>query len=115
MRVKRGTIRAKKRKNLLKKVKGYRWRRKNILRLAKVATTKAGVYAYRDRRNKKREFRRLWNIQINAGSRGHEISYSKFIHQLKLAQIDLNRKMLADLAENHPTVFAEVVAKAKTK
>lgn len=113
MRVKRGTVRATKRKRLFNKVKGYRWGRKNITRLAKVATLKAGVHAYRHRKNKKQDFRTLWNVQINASARAQKLTYSKLIHALKVAKIDLNRKMLADLAEFHPDVFAAVVAKAK--
>ncbi len=113
MRVKRGNVRATKRKRLLKKTKGFRWGRKNIPRLAKVAALKAGVHAYRHRRTKKRDFRKLWNVQVNAAARMNELTYSKLIHLLKVAKIELNRKMLADLAENHPEVFAAVIAKAK--
>lgn len=113
MRVKRGTIRAEKRKRFLNRTKGYRWGRKNRIRLAKTAVLKAGVHAYRDRKKKKRDFRRLWNIKINAGARLNDTTYGRLIHSLKLANIQLNRKMLAELAEHHPSVFAAVVAKTK--
>ncbi|MFC1687901.1 50S ribosomal protein L20 [Patescibacteria group bacterium] len=115
MRVKRGTLRAVKRKRLLKKTKGYKWGRKNLTKLAKVAVLKAGVHAYRDRKNKKRNFRRLWNIQINAAARANDTKYSTLINLLKKEKIDLNRKMLADLAENNPKVFTAVVEKAVKK
>ena len=108
-RVKRGKNHLKRRKNLLRQVKGYRWGRKSKIKLAKVAMLKAGVYAYRDRRNKKREKRKLWQIKINAASRENGLSYSKLIGALRKAKIDLDRKILADLAENHQAVFAKVV------
>ncbi|MCK4967482.1 MAG: 50S ribosomal protein L20 [Candidatus Aenigmarchaeota archaeon] len=114
-RVKRGTLHTKKRRNLLKSVKGYRWGRKKLIRLAKTAQTKAGAYSYRDRRRKKREMRQLWLNKINATIRQHGLSYSKFIHQLKLANIILDRKILANLAENNPSIFAKVVNKIKVK
>jgi len=109
MRIKRGKIHLKRRKRLLKRTKGYKWGRKNIPKLAKVATIKAGAHAFRDRRVKKRNARRLWNIKINAGVREHGLSYSKFINNLKKAKIELDRKSLADLAEHEPKVFAEIV------
>jgi len=112
-RVKRGKIHLKRRKRLLKQTKGYRWGRKKLLKLAKVAVLKAGVYAYRDRRVKKRSFRRLWQIQINAACREHGLSYSKFINALKKAQIKLDRKILADLARNNNWVFSQIVEKVK--
>lgn len=115
MRVKRGKIHLKKRKGLLKKVKGYRWGRKNLPKLAKVAVLKAGVHAYRDRRRKKREFRALWNIKINAGAREHGLSYSKFINLLKKNKIELDRKILADLAEHEPKTFEAVVKEVASK
>lgn len=112
-RVKRGTVRAKKRKKLLRRVKGYRWGRKNLVKLAKVAVLKAGVYAYRDRRRKKRETRRLWQIKINAACRELGLTYSKFIHQLKKAKVELDRKILAQLAEFYPEIFKKIVEEVK--
>lgn len=113
MRVKRGTAHVKRRKNLLKLTKGYRWGRKNKIKLARVAALKAGVHAYRDRKAKKRNFRRLWHIKINAGSRQHGLSYSKFMYALKKANLNLNRKMLAELAEHNPDAFAEIIKSVK--
>ena len=112
-RIKRGTIHTKKRKNLLKKTKGYMWGRKSKLRFARVAALKAGAYAFRDRRNKKRDMRRLWTIKINAGARTLGTTYSKLINGLGNANIELDRKILADLAENNPDAFKAVVEKAK--
>ena len=113
-RVKRGTQHVKRRKNLLKRVKGYKWGRKSKIRLARPAMLKAGVYAFRDRRAKKRSFRNLWNLKINAAVRSVGLSYSRFINMLKTANIGLDRKILADLAENHPTIFSKVVTAAKS-
>lgn len=112
-RVKRGKIHVKKRRSLLKRVKGYRWGRKNLIKQAKVAAKKAGAYAYRDRRKKKTEFRQLWQIRINAACRQSGTTYSKFIHQLKKANIQLDRKILALLAEKHPEVFEKIVESVK--
>jgi len=112
-RVKRGKTHLKRRKRLLKRVKGYRGGRKAKIKLAKVAVLKAGVYAYRDRRNKKREFRKLWQIKINAACRQQGSNYSKFISQIKKTKINLNRKILADLAENHPSVFNKIIEVSK--
>lgn len=112
-RVKRAKIHVKKRRNLLKRVKGYRWGRKNLIKQAKVAAKKAGVYAYRDRRKKKTEFRQLWQIRINAACRENGTTYSKFIYQLKKAKVQLDRKILAELAEKHPEVFAKIVESVK--
>ena len=112
-RVKRVTQHVKKRKTLLKKVKGYRWGRKSKIRLARIAALKAGVYAYRDRRNKKRNFRRLWQIRINAATRKEGVSYSKFIHMLKEAGVELDRKILSSLASTRPQVFKAIVDKVK--
>lgn len=112
-RIKRGKAHLKKRKRLLKRVKGYRWGRKKLIKLAKVAALKAGVYAYRDRRRKKREFRRLWQIKINAACRQLGLTYSKFIHLLKEAKIELDRKILAQLAENQLEVFQKIVEEVK--
>ncbi|MEL6660855.1 MAG: 50S ribosomal protein L20 [Bacteroidota bacterium] len=101
------------RKKILKAAKGYFGARSNVYTVAKNAVEKAMQYAYRDRRNKKRAFRRLWIARINAGARMHGMSYSRLIHALKENNIDLNRKVLADLAMNHPESFKEVVAKVK--
>ena len=101
------------RKKIIKAAKGYFGARKNVYTVAKNAVERAMQYAYRDRRNKKRAFRRLWIARINAGARMHGMSYSRLIHALKENNIDLNRKVLADLAMNHPESFKEVVAKVK--
>jgi large subunit ribosomal protein L20 len=114
VRVKRGKIAHKRRKHLLKYAKGFRWGRKAKYRLAKVALMKAWRYAYRDRRAKKREFRKLWQIQINAASRALGISYSKFIAGLKKNKIELDRKILANLAQKHPQIFEKIVEKVKS-
>lgn len=113
-RVKRGKTHLRKRKRLLKRVKGYKWGRKNLPKLAKVAVAKAGVHAFRDRRGKKREFRRLWQIKINAASRESGLSYSKLINLLKKAEITLDRKILANLAQNYPQIFEKIVEKVKS-
>lgn len=112
-RVKRGKSHVKRRNNILKLAKGYKWGRKSLIRLAKTAVTKAGAYSYRDRRNKKRDFRKLWNIKINAGLFEKDINYSKFIGNLKKQNIGLNRKVLAELAEHNPKVFDSIVEKVK--
>lgn len=97
------------RKKILKAAKGYFGARKNVYTVAKNAVDKAMGYAYRDRRSKKRAFRRLWIARINAGARQNGISYSKLMHLLSTKGIDLNRKVLADLAMHHPETFAAVV------
>ncbi len=109
-RVKRGVIAHKKRKKLLGYAKGFKWGRKSKERLAREALLHAWSYQFRDRKRKKREFRRLWNIKINAGARTHGLSYSRFIAALKKRSIELDRKMLAELAEHEPPVFKKVVA-----
>ena len=101
------------RKRILKLAKGYFGRKKNVWTVAKNAVEKGLVYAYRDRKQKKREFRSIWIQRINAGVRPHGLSYSAFIGKLKKSGIDLNRKVLADLAMNHPDTFTEVVNKVK--
>ncbi|WP_188369353.1 50S ribosomal protein L20 [Muriicola marianensis] len=101
------------RKKVLKQAKGYFGRRKNVWTVAKNAVEKAMVYAYRDRRNKKRNFRSLWIARINAGARMHGMSYSQFMGKVKANNIELNRKVLADLAMNHPEAFKAVVEKVK--
>ncbi|MFO8147744.1 MAG: 50S ribosomal protein L20 [Bacteroidota bacterium] len=101
------------RKKVLKQAKGYFGRRKNVWTVAKNAVDKAMLYAYRDRKTKKRNFRSLWITRINAGARIHGMSYSQFMGKVKKANIDLNRKVLADLAMNHPDAFKAVVDKVK--
>ena len=97
----------------MKQAKGYYGRRKNVWTVAKNAVEKAMQYAYRDRRNKKRNFRSLWIARINAGARIHGMSYSEFMGKVKANNIDLNRKVLADLAMNHPEAFKAIVEKVK--
>jgi len=114
-RVKRGKTAHKRRKRTLKQTKGFRWGRKSKYKAAKEALMHAQKYAYRDRRTKKREFRKLWQIQINAACRQLGISYSRFIHALKEKKIELDRKVLAELAKNNPKLFEKIVEKAKEK
>lgn len=114
VRVKRGKIAHKRRKHLLKYAKGFRWGRKKKYRLAKVAVMKAWRYAWRDRRAKKRDFRALWQTQINAACRQSGISYSKFIYGLKKNKIELDRKILAQLSQTHPQIFEKIVEKTKS-
>ena len=109
MRVKRGTIRARKRKNVLKKAKGYLNRRSTHLRAAREAILHAGKYAYRDRRALKRDMRSLWNIRINAAAREHGMSYSQLINKLKKSEVKLDRKSLSELAVNSPKVFEQIL------
>jgi large subunit ribosomal protein L20 len=101
------------RKRFIELAKGYFGRKKNVWTVAKNAIEKGLVYAYRDRKAKKREFRSLWIARINAGARLHGMSYSEFMGKAKKSSIDLNRKVLADLAMNHPTAFEAVVNKLK--
>jgi large subunit ribosomal protein L20 len=101
------------RKKIMRLAKGYYGRRKNVWTVAKNAVEKGLLYAYRDRKVKKREFRALWIQRINAGAREHGLSYSQLMGGLKKAGIDLNRKVLADLALNHPAAFAGIVEKVK--
>lgn len=103
----------KRRKNLLKQTKGYKWGRKSKIKLARTAMLKAGSYAYRDRRAKKRVARQLWQVKIGAASQENGLSYSKLVGALHKAKIDLDRKILADLAENHPAIFAKIAEAAK--
>ena len=112
-RVKRGTIAHKKRERLLKHTKGFKWGRKSKERMAREALLHAWSYQFRDRKRKKREFRRLWNVKINAGARQHGMSYSRFIAGLKRKNITLDRRMLADLAEHESKVFEKIVAAVK--
>jgi len=101
------------RKKILKAARGYFGARSKVYTVAKNAVEKALQYSYRDRRNKKRAFRRLWIARINAGARLNGMSYSKFIHALSKSDISLNRKVLADLAMNNPTIFKAIVDKVK--
>ena len=112
-RVKRGVTAHARHKKVLALAKGYRGRRKNVFRIAKQAVMKAGQYAYRDRRTRKRVFRQLWIARINAAVRAEDLSYSRFIQGLNKAQIVVDRKMLADMAVRDPAGFKAVVEKAK--
>jgi large subunit ribosomal protein L20 len=112
-RVKRGTIANKRRRNVLKNTKGFRWSRKSKERAAKEALLHAWTHAFRGRKEKKRNYRTLWNVKIGAVVREQGMSYSRFIDALKKAKIELDRKVLADLAEHEPEVFKQVVAKVK--
>lgn len=114
-RVKRGVTARARHKKVLAMAKGFRGRRKNVYRIAKQAVMKAGQYAYRDRRAKKRVFRRLWIARINAASRNLGITYSRFMAGLKKASIDIDRKVLADMAVNDPAAFGSIVEKAKAQ
>lgn len=112
-RVKRGVIARARHKKVLALAKGYRGRRKNVYRVAKQAVMKAGQYAYRDRRQRKRQFRQLWIVRINAAARANGLTYSRFMSGLKKAAIEVDRKVLADLAVFEKAVFAQLVEKAK--
>jgi len=112
-RVKAGKITRARHKKILKRAKGYFGRRKNTFKVANQAVEKAGQYAYRDRKVKKREFRRLWIQRINAGCRSNGIKYSVFINGLKRVNLNYNRKILADLAALEPESFKQIVAKVK--
>lgn len=111
-RVKRGKVATQKRERILRRVKGYKWGRKNKERLAKEALLHAGKHSFRERKKKKREFRKLWQRQINASARVNKLSYSRLIHALVKANISVNRKILAQLAENEPKIFKKIVAEA---
>ncbi len=112
-RVKRGVQKRKRKKKIIKEAKGFKWGRKSKYKAAKEALMHARTYAYRDRRTKKREFRRLWQIRINAACRQEGISYSKFINALKKNKIELDRKILSTLAKDHPEIFKKIVEKVK--
>ena len=114
-RVKRGVTARARHKKILALAKGYRGRRKNVYRIAKQAVMKAGQYAYRDRRTRKRVFRALWIARINAASRGMGITYSRFMAGMKKAEIEIDRKMLAELAVKDPAAFSAIVAKVKAQ
>jgi len=114
-RVKRGVTARARHKKVLALAKGFRGRRGNVYRIAKQAVMKAGQYAYRDRRTKKRVFRQLWIARINAGCRALGLTYSQFTNGLKKAEIDMDRKMLADLAVHDPAAFGAIVEQVKAK
>ncbi len=113
MRVKTGTVRRRRHKKILKMAKGFYSGRRKHFRKAKEQVERSLVYAFRDRKQKKRDFRKLWIIRINAACRLNDINYSRFINGLKKAGIELDRKVLADLAMNEPEAFAQLVQKAK--
>ncbi|MGD9240960.1 MAG: 50S ribosomal protein L20 [Desulfobacterales bacterium] len=115
MRIKRGFKARRRRKKVLKLAKGFRGGRSKLFRTAADAVDKALMYAYRDRRQRKRDFRRLWIARINAAARMNNLSYSKFMHGLKLAKVDLDRKVLADLAISDPAGFAKIAELATQK
>lgn len=108
-RVKRGKTAHKRRKNILKHAKGYMWTRHSKYRQAKEALLHAWSFQFADRKKKKRNFRRLWQIKIGAGARLNGLSYSRLINQLKKVQIELDRKILADLAEHEPEIFQKII------
>ena len=112
-RVKRGVTAHAKHKKVIDRAKGYYGRRKNVFRVAKQAVIKAGQYAYRDRRQKKRQFRALWIVRINAGARENGLSYSRFMDGLKKAQVAIDRKVLADLAVFDKPAFRAIAEQAK--
>ncbi len=113
MRTKKGSARRRAKRRLLRRAKGFRGGRRNMLRTVKETLLRAGVYAYRDRRTRKREFRKLWIIRINAATRERGLRYSEFIHGLQKAGIELDRKMLADLAVSDPAAFDVIVEEVK--
>ncbi|GIW66844.1 MAG: 50S ribosomal protein L20 [Candidatus Parcubacteria bacterium] len=115
VRIKRGKIKTKKRKKILKLAKGYKWGRKSKEKFAKEAILHAGVKSYRGRKEKKRNFRRLWQVQINAFLRSRGLKYSTFINQLKENNIELDRKILADLANNYPRVLDNIIEELNLK
>ncbi len=115
MRVKRGFKANRRRKKILKMAKGYRGGRSKLFRSAINAVDKALMYAYRDRKTRKRDFRRLWIARINAAARMNSLSYSKFIHGLKLANIEIDRKVLAELAVSDPSGFTKIAALAASQ
>ena len=112
-RIKRGVTAHAKHKSVISLAKGYRGRRKNVYRVAVQAVTKAGQYAYRDRRQRKRQFRALWIIRINAAARQNGLSYSRLMDGLKKSEIDIDRKVLADLAVMDKIAFTEIANRAK--
>lgn len=115
MRVKTGVVRRRRHKKILKLARGFYSGRRKHFRKAKEQLERSLCYAFRDRKRKKRDFRRLWIIRINAACRMNDISYSKFIHGLKLANIELDRKILADMALQNPSAFSQIVQTIKEK
>lgn len=115
MRVKTGVVRRRRHKKILKLARGFYSGRRKHFRKAKEQLERSLCYAFRDRRQKKRDFRRLWIVRINAACRINDISYSKFIYGLKLANIELDRKILADMAVENPSAFSEIVKTIKAK
>jgi len=113
-RVKRGTIAHKRRKNVLKKAKGYKWGRKSKYKMAKQAVMKAGVYSYRDRKVKKRVKRTLWQTHISAAVREKDLTYSKFIALLRKNKIEIDRKILAQLIKENPEIFNKILEMVKS-
>ena len=113
MRVKRGVTKRRRHKKVLKRASGFRAARGKLIRPARLAVERSLVYAYRDRKQRKRQFHRLWITRINAAAREHGLSYSKFIAGLKRAGVEMDRKVLAELAVAEPKVFSELVALAK--
>jgi large subunit ribosomal protein L20 len=114
-RVSTNVARLKRKNKILKQAKGYFGRRKNLYKTAKEAVERGWVYAYRDRKNRKRDFRRLWIVRINAAARQHELTYSRFMNGLRLAGIEINRKQLADLAIRDPEAFSRLADAARAK
>ena len=112
-RIKRGTTASKRRNKVIKAAKGFKWRRKTNYRAAKEALIKAGKYAYRDRRNKKRVMRRLWILRLNNAVREYGISYSRFMNMLKKQKIELDRKVLSEMAVENPDIFKKFVESVK--
>lgn len=112
-RVKRGTIATKRRKKILKYTKGFKWGRKSKERAAKEALLHAWTHAFMGRKKKKRDFRSLWQVKINAEARKNGLSYSKLINLLKKANVELDRKVLAEIAENYPRIFKQIIEKIK--
>lgn len=113
MRVKSGTVTRRRHKKIVRQTKGFFGTRRKLFRRANEAWMKSMAYAYRDRRNRKRDMRRLWIIRINAAARNNGVTYSRLVHDLKKANIAIDRKMLADLAVNNPEAFATVVQTAR--
>src|SRR3989344_1021639 len=112
-RVKRGKLRTQKRRKVLEHTKGFKWRRKNVFKIAKDAMRHAMANSFVGRKQKKRNMRQLWQIKINAAARKNGTTYSKFMHGLKQQSIELDRKVLADIAENEPEVFGKIVDKTR--
>lgn len=108
-RVKRGTIHVKHREAVLRRAKGFRWGRKNVWKRAKIAVVRAGMFSYEGRKNKKRDFRRLWNIRVGAVARAHGLSYSALIDKLHKAHVGLNRKVLSELAVQEPATLTKII------